>query len=106
MWLMIVLQTLGAVDLPDKGPRKLPAPKSYLAIVAAWSVLTLVAETSMARAAAALGWLMVLAGMFLGPFGQVAGNVLDKIAQQFPANPTKSGPGASGGVIPQPQPQA
>lgn len=69
-WLMVVLQTIGSVDMPGKGMRKMPSPRSYLAILIAWSVLQLGADAGYDRAANAVGWIIVLAGMVLGPFGQ------------------------------------
>jgi hypothetical protein len=86
-WLMIFLQTLGAVDMPGSGNRKMPAPRQYVPVIITWSVLQLVSDTGAngARAANAAGWVMVLAGAVLGPFGAKATNFLSSVAKQFGA---------------------
>lgn len=79
-WLMIVLQTIGSVDMPGKGQRKLPSPRAYLAVIIAWSVLQLAVDTGYDRAASAVGWVIVLAGMVLGPFGKLMVNLFNNAA--------------------------
>jgi hypothetical protein len=68
-WVMILLQTIGSVDMPGQGNRKLPAPRQYAAIIVAWGVLQLVADAGKEQAASTAGWVMVLAGTVVGPFG-------------------------------------
>jgi hypothetical protein len=84
-WIMILIQTIGSVDMPGKGPRKMPAPRQYVAIVVTWLILQLAAGASegAARGAKALGWLLVLTGLVVGPFGKTAVGFLNTIAQQF-----------------------
>lgn len=95
-WLMVAVQTIGSVDLPGIGPRKMPAPRQYVAIVVAWLVLNLAAGISAGteRAAAALGWLIVLTGMVAGPFGEQVTSLFGDVAQRYatgsPAVPTTS----------------
>lgn len=79
----MILQTIGSVDMPGSGPRKLPAPRQYVIVVVAWSVLELVAASGRARLASAFGWIMVLSGLVIGPFGQRAVSLLNTTAQQF-----------------------
>lgn len=69
---MILVQTIGSVDMPGYGARKLPSPRQYLAIVVAWMVLFLAAGIGQQarRAAASLAWLLVVTGMVIGPFGK------------------------------------
>lgn len=95
-WLMVILQTIGSVDMPGSGPRKLPAPRQYVPIVIAWSVLQLVADTGRERAANSVAWVIVLAGMVVGPFGTKLVNLINGTAKQFsyasttPSNQTVS----------------
>jgi hypothetical protein len=91
MWLMVALQTIGSVDITGKGPRKLPAPKVYVAIVIVWSILGLVSDAGQSRAAALMGWLMVLTGMVVGPFGTTAVKFLNTVAANFGAAPIQPG---------------
>jgi nitrate/nitrite transporter NarK len=85
-WVMILIQTIGAVDLPGKGERKMPAPREYVAIVVAWLILQLVSGIGQQaqRATAALGWLLVVAGMVLGPFGGRLVGFMKTVASNFP----------------------
>lgn len=69
-WLMVILQTIGSVDMPGKGPRKMPSPRSYFSILIAWIVLQIGADAGYERPASVVGWVIVLAGLVLGPFGQ------------------------------------
>lgn len=70
-WFMVLLQTLGSVDMPGSGPRKMPSPRAYLAVIVTWAVLMMIADTgeSRARGSAAAGWVIVLTGLVVGPFG-------------------------------------
>lgn len=87
---MVLVQTIGSVDMPGSGPRKMPAPRQYIAILITWLVLQLVASigAGAARAAASVGWLLVLAGLVLGPFGKQVVNLFAVISQQFAPNST------------------
>lgn len=86
-WLMLGIQTIGSVDMPGKGARKMPSPRQYVAIFVTWIVLQFVSGIGAGaeRAAAAMGWLVVLAGMVVGPFGKRAIDFLNNIAQNFPS---------------------
>jgi hypothetical protein len=97
MWLMIFLQTIGSVDMPGKGPRKLPAPRAYVAIIVVWSTLHLVADAGMDQAAAVMGWILALTGAVAGPFGKTATGFLSTVATQFAVPPptTTSGPAST-----------
>lgn len=86
-WLMILLTTIGSVDMPGHGNRKLPAPRSYVVVVVAWSALFLLVDAGKARAAAGAGWLLVLAGTVLGPFGKNAVSFLNAVSSQFAVKP-------------------
>lgn len=98
-WAMVGLQTLGSVDMPGKGERKMPAPRSYIAIIALFTALGLVADAGAARAASAAAWITVLVGMIKGPFGGQLTNLINNIAppgpgaQPLPTTP----PDTSGG---------
>lgn len=94
-WLMILLTTIGSVDMPGHGNRKLPAPRSYVVVVVAWSVLFLMVDAGKGRAAAGAGWLVVLAGSVLGPFGKNAVSFLNAVSSQFAIKPPTS-PGSAG----------
>lgn len=86
-WVMVLVQTIGSVDVPGRGARKMPAPRQYVAIVATWVVLQLISKIndSTERAAAAFSWVIVLAGLVVGPFGQRLVSLFQAIAQNFPA---------------------
>lgn len=86
-WLMIALQTIGAIDMPGKGPRKLPAPRTYVAVIVLWSILGLVSDAGAAKAAAVMGWITVLTGAVVGPFGLTATNFLTTISSKFGVAP-------------------
>lgn len=82
-WAMVILQTLGSVDAPGRGPRKMPAPRAYAAIIVAWGVLQLVADSGgerAGRAAKAVAWVIVLVGMVLGPFGSSLISLFNSVA--------------------------
>lgn len=87
-WTMILVQTIGSVDMPGSGPRKMPAPRQYVAILITWLVLQLIAgiNASTQRATAALGWLLVLTGLVLGPFGKQVINLFTVVSQKFAPN--------------------
>lgn len=92
-WVMIILQTMGSVDMPGKGPRKMPAPRAYAAIIVTWGVLQLAADMGgerAGRAAKAMAWVIVLAGMVIGPFGNTVSNLLNSVATNVapPSQPT------------------
>lgn len=82
-WLMIAIQIIGAVDMPGKGPRKLPAPRAFVAPVILWAILGLIADAGAEAAAAAMGWVTVLVGAVVGPFGDVINNFLATVGTQF-----------------------
>jgi hypothetical protein len=80
---MVALQTLGSVDMPGRGPRKLPSPRAYAAIIVTWGILQLIADAggeAAGRATRAMAWVIVLVGMVLGPFGAAAAGFLNKTA--------------------------
>lgn len=80
---MVLLQTLGSVDMPGSGPRKMPSPRAYVPIVIVWIGLQLLADTGKQRGAATAGWIIVLTGTVLGPFGQRLIGLLNSVANQF-----------------------
>jgi hypothetical protein len=86
-WLMIVLQTIGSVDMPGKGARKLPAPHSYVSIIVAWALLGLTADLGQPKIASRLSLLMLLTGALLGPFGQRAIDLMNNVATNFAVTP-------------------
>lgn len=92
-WLLIAIQTIGAIDMPGKGNRKLPAPRAYVAAIVVWSILGLISDAGAAKAAAAMGWATVLTGAVVGPFGSVAVGFLNSVGNQFAVPPpSDSGP--------------
>lgn len=101
LWAAMILQTLGAVDAPGSGPRKLPAPRAYAAIFIVWTVLGFVADSSAAaaRAARTAAWVTVLATLVLGGAGQRLASFLQNVAGLYappsavpPARAPSSGP--------------
>lgn len=94
-WVMILLQTIGSVDMPGRGPRKMPSPRTYGAVIVAWGILQLVADAGgerAGRAAKAVGWVIVLTGMAVGPFGKVVTNLFTSVANAVaPATTTSNG---------------
>lgn len=91
-WIMVILQTIGSVDMPGRGARKMPSPRSYGAIIVAWGVLQLVADAGgekAGRAAKSIGWVIVLTGMAVGPFGKVVTNLFTSVANSV-APPTNT----------------
>lgn len=91
-WSSIVLQTLGSVDMPGGGPRKMPAPRAYLAVIITWGGLQLLADTGRERAASVVGWVFVLSALVLGPFGKRLVNLLDLTAAQVSNQPQQGTP--------------
>lgn len=80
---MVVLQTIGSVDMPGGGPRKMPSPRAYGAIILTWGILQLAADAGgerAGRAAKVTAWVIVLVGMVLGPFGTTLANILGNTA--------------------------
>lgn len=98
-WITVLIQTLGSIDMPGHGTRKMPSPRQYVAIVVAWLVLMLIAGTSetAARAAKAVGWTLVLASMFVqggkkvSPAAQRLLGVMNSVGQNFNTNPPSQG---------------
>lgn len=85
----------------------MPSPRQYVAIVATWLVLMLIAGASEGaeRATRIIGWVLVLAGMVVGPFGVRTIGLFNNIAANFrtaPSTPTQgvqaAGQGAAAGV--------
>lgn len=101
---MIALQTIRSVDMPGKGPRKLPAPRVYVVAIVLWSILGLVSDAGADKAAALMGWVTVLTGAVIGPFGSTITSFLDTISSQFGVAPggnrtaSSSGSPVPGGV--------
>lgn len=90
---MILVQTIGSVDMPGSGPRKMPAPRQYVAILVTWVVLQLVSgiNAGAQRATSAIGWLLVLVGFVVGPFGKQVVNLFTMASQRFSAPNTPTG---------------
>lgn len=90
MWIMLVLQTIGSVDMPGKGERKLPSPRSFVAIIITWTILELVASfgSGAARLASRASVVLVLVGGVLGPFGQTLVSFLNGVASGFAIQPS------------------
>ena len=94
-WTMILIQTVGSVDMPGRGARKMPSPHQYVAIVVLWAILGLIADTGPngARVASRFSILLVIAASVIGPFGYRAVAFLRGVASQFSiAAPTISTP--------------
>jgi hypothetical protein len=104
MWLMIIIQILNGIDLPGHGPRKLPAPKMFVAVIVLWSIFGLLVDAGQARAAKIMAWAAVLvallgpplaAGVVPGanatgasPAGTTLLNLLKTISKNFGTTPT------------------
>ena len=89
---MVALQTIGSVDMPGRGPRKMPSPRAYAAIIVTWGILQLAADAGgegAGRAAKVTAWTIVLVGMVLGPFGKTFVNFLSNTATALSATPTQ-----------------
>lgn len=89
-WLMLAVQTIGALDMPGHGPRKLPAPRAYVAAIILWSIFGLISDAGGEKAAAAMGWVTVLTGAVVGSFGQTITDFLKTIGDQFNIAPQAS----------------
>ena len=76
----------------------MPSPRAYAAIIIAWGTLQFIADMGQERAAKAVAWLIVLAGMVLGPFGTTLTNLFTSVATSVA--PT----GASTATTPYPTP--
>lgn len=102
-WVMVLIQTIGSVDMPGMGERKMPSPRQYVAIAVTWIILMLIAGASQGarRATTAVGWVLVLTGMVAGPFGQRAVGFLNTVASNFSNSPTIS-TGVTGAGVTQP----
>lgn len=98
-WLMVVLQTIGSVDMPGQGGRKMPAPGVYVPIVIVWSVLQLLSDAGLQRGARVAGWVTLLAGAVVGPFGTKAVGLLTGASKFYGTGPGVAG--ASATVTPQ-----
>lgn len=94
-WAMALVQTIGSTDIFSPGPRKMPAPKQFVAIAVLWSILHMASETRFARAAAHLSILVLLTAMVLGPFGPQLIAFLGFVGQRFSLAPASPGGGAS-----------
>lgn len=81
---MVGLQTLGSVDMPGKGARKMPAPRSYMAIIALFAILGVVADAGAARAASVAAWVTVLLGIIKGPFSNSLTSLINTVAPPGP----------------------
>lgn len=84
-WLMVFLQTLGSVDMPGSGHRKMPAPRAYVAIIITWEGLNILASTGRERAAEIMGWVMLLTGLVVGPFGNKLSHFFTTVADTYGA---------------------
>jgi uncharacterized protein YhhL (DUF1145 family) len=80
MWVMVVLQTLGAVDMPGRGKRKLPSPRVYVSVIISFGVLELLADMGLEKAAKYMAWVIVVATLVLGPFGTKLSGFLNVVA--------------------------
>lgn len=101
LWTMIVIQTIGSVDLPGRGARKMPSPRAYVIIIVAMGTLQLMAEAGATKAAKALAWSAVVAGVVLGPFGARILNFINTVSSTFGVTPTPptTAPGTGPGGI-------
>lgn len=108
MWLMLAVQTIGAVDMPHKGPRKLPAPRVYAAVVIVWGSLHLADDAGWGKGAATVGWVLVGTALLLGPAGKTvvdflnsaAGNLAPTTATPYvPPTSTIPGTATPGGTV-------
>lgn len=88
-WSMVVLNTIGSIDPPGSGGRKMPAPRVYVAAVVLWSILGLVAEAgpNQGRVAAKLSYLVLATGALIGPFGKKFLGFLEGVAGNFAVPP-------------------
>lgn len=103
-WLMLAIQTITALDMPGKGPRKMPAPKAYVAAVVLWGIFGVIADAGGERAAAAMAWVTLLSGAVMGTMGKTLTDFLATVAKLFavPKPPTTGSGGSGGGTAPGP----
>ena len=86
-WLTIAVLTIGAVDMPGKGRRKLPSPRNYVAAIVVYAVLGLISDFGNGKAAAVMGWVTVLTGMVAGSFGKAVIGFLNTVSSKFAVQP-------------------
>jgi hypothetical protein len=107
-WVMVALHTIGSVDMPGKGERKMPSPRSYISIIALFSILGVIADAGAERAAAAAAWVTVLLGMIKGPFGNQLTNLFNAIAPPGPGvrplQPIRADTSGGSPTVPYPNP--
>ena len=96
-FLMLAVQTIGALDMPGKGKRKLPSPRTYVAAIVVWAILGLVSDAGASRAAAVMGWVTVLTATVVGPFSKGILNFFDTVSTKFIATPSDTGEGGATG---------
>jgi hypothetical protein len=103
LWIQMLLQTIGAVDMPGAGPRKLPSPAAYASSIAVWTILGFAADSgpSGARAARSFAWVLILANLALGTAGKALVRLLNDIGSIYrpatsTAQPSVAAPGAAG----------
>lgn len=101
-WAMVVVQTIGSTDIFTAGPRKLPAPKQFVAIGVLWSIFHLFEGTRLERTAAGLSALVLLSAMVLGPFGGVALGFLSYVSSRFSLAPASTAGGGAPSLTPPP----
>ena len=103
-WGMVLVQAVGSTDIFTPGPRKLPAPKQFVAIGVLWSLLHMAEGTRLERPAAQLSVLVLLTAMVLGPFGPQFLAFLGYVSQRFSLAPASPAGGASSSASPAPTP--
>jgi hypothetical protein len=99
---MVIVQTIGSTDIFTAGPRKLPAPKQFVAIGVLWSIFHLFEGSKYERTVSALSVLVLLSAIVLGPFGGVALGFLSYVSSRFSLAPAGSGGGGSPSLSPSP----
>lgn len=92
-WAMAIVQTIGSTDIFTAGPRKMPAPKQYVAIGTLWSILHLLEGGRYGRLAAQLSVLVLLTGAVVGPFGAQGLAFLRFVGARFSLAPASPGGG-------------
>lgn len=83
MWLLVFVQIIGNVDAPGRGPRKLPPPRAFVPIIVGFTLLEMLADAGLSKAAKGLAWVTVAAAATLGPFGTRFVNFLNTVASNF-----------------------
>lgn len=104
MWLMIAVQTIGSMDPPGKGERKLPAPRAFVAIIVAYSVLQAMSDTKYRKGAAVIGWTLLFTAMVAGPFGTRVIGLFNTVADQFNISPIEATMAPGQSTVPYPYP--